>query len=89
MSGIKQLSLPSACPSLASLNPFASLHVYLHDDEISASASAITTFEASHTVFEENTPAANVVNQSGGVWALYDTGATHYMFKADSLFSTA
>lgn len=88
VNGIKQLSLSSASPAVASNNVFASLHVHLEED-ISASHSATATFEASHTLFAEDTPAANIVNESGGQWALYDTGVTHYMFKTDELFTSS
>lgn len=93
VNGVKQLTLPSACVSIASTNPFASLHVYLDDEEELTVPSSVTTsasiFEASHTVFDDNTPAANIVNQNNNVWALYDTGATHYMFKDENLFSSS
>lgn len=90
VSGVRQVSLPSANTSIVTSNPFASLHIYLdNNEEFAASHSALIPFESSHTVFNDNTPAAKIMNKSGGQWALYDTGATHYMFKSNSLFSSS
>lgn len=92
VSGVKQVSLPSASVAAATTGPFASLHFSWDLDapvEPSASATVNLPFETSHTVFDDDSPAANVVSNSGNLWALYDTCATHYMFNNDSLFSSS
>lgn len=79
--GIKKVNRPSA--NASSSDSFLSFHTHLEDD--SGDESTVTG-HVHNTLFVDVTAEASAAHEGDDQWALHDTGATHHVFREQSLF---